>query len=116
LVSYALAGIVEVGLWTGHDWYNEDFKIGVASGVPYSNDSPTHRMIHSPKPLGGTVSDYLSKTNVQRVMSIIGDEDDWDGIFPMRNSVYTYEGFLNAVGKFPAFCNENNKSDEMTDE
>jgi len=35
-------------------------------------------------------------------------EDDWEFLFPMRKPVYTYDGFLRAVGKFDHFCGENN--------
>ncbi len=41
--------------------------------------------------------------NVKRVESIIS-EDDWNYMFPKRTSEYTYRNFLQATGKFPAFC------------
>ncbi len=41
--------------------------------------------------------------NVKRVESII-DATQWAYLFPMRSEEYTYENFLKAVGKFPAFC------------
>ncbi|WP_234393681.1 chitinase [Allofrancisella guangzhouensis] len=41
--------------------------------------------------------------NVKRVESIIS-EKDWNYIFPKRSVEYTYENFLKAVAKFPAFC------------
>ena len=41
--------------------------------------------------------------NVKRVESIIS-EQDWDFLFPMRASEYTYSNFLKAIGKFPAVC------------
>lgn len=43
---------------------------------------------------------------MQKVQSILS-ATQWDFLFPLRNDVYSYDGFLNAVGKFPAFCNEN---------
>ena len=30
----------------------------------------------------------------------------WDYLFPMALSLYTYDYFLQAVGKFPMFCLE----------
>ena len=30
----------------------------------------------------------------------------WEYILPLRNAVYSYEEFLVAVSKFPAFCGE----------
>ena len=32
LLSWASAAIVEDGLWTGNDWYDENLKIGVNNG------------------------------------------------------------------------------------
>jgi chitodextrinase len=101
------------GLWTNEDWYNHQHKVGVANGVPYSDDTATDRAITSPKALDGPVTDYLDKANVQKVQNILS-EDQWDYLFPMRNEVYTYDGFLNAVGKFPKFCMENNDTDNWS--
>ena len=42
------AAIVENGLWTNHDWYDEVEKIGVQNGQPYSNDSAVNRRIRAP--------------------------------------------------------------------
>lgn len=53
--------------------------------------------------LDGPVSDYMTKDNVKRVKDIL-TEEQWNYLFPKKNEVYTYDGFLNAVGKFPAFC------------
>ncbi len=41
--------------------------------------------------------------NVKRVEDIIS-EDDWNYMFPKRTPEYTYRNFLQATGKFPAFC------------
>ena len=41
--------------------------------------------------------------NVQRVERILS-EADFDYLFPHRAPEYTYRGFLQAIGKFPAFC------------
>ena len=41
--------------------------------------------------------------NVQILESIVS-EKNWEFMFPLRNEAYTYRGFLQAVGKFPAFC------------
>ena len=48
-------------------------------------------------------------------MSIV-NETAWEDLFPLRNAVYTYDGFLNAVGKFPAFCDEKPEESSWTDE
>ncbi len=41
--------------------------------------------------------------NVKRIESIIS-EVDWDFLFSKRAPEYTYRHFLQATGKFPAFC------------
>ena len=104
------AGIVADGLWTGADYYNDELMIGVTNGVPYSNDDETTRRIESAMAVDGDALDYLDKANVKRIMRLV-DEDDWDYIFPKRNELYEYEGFLHAAGKFEAFCGESNLSD-----
>lgn len=109
LATYGLAEIVEDGPWTGADWFDSDANIGVFNGVPYGGDDEANRRINSPKPVDGDVTDYMSKDNVQLVTQFL-DEADWDWFFPLRNDVYTLDGFLKAVGKFPAFCGENNRS------
>ncbi len=43
--------------------------------------------------------------NVKRVESIVSPSD-WSYLFPERSPEYTYENFLKAVGKFPAFCGD----------
>lgn len=43
--------------------------------------------------------------NVKRVEQIVS-EQDWDYLFPHRAPEYTYENFLKAIGKFPAFCGD----------
>ena len=34
----ASAAIVQDGIWTGNDWYDDVNEIGVNNGVPYSNN------------------------------------------------------------------------------
>ena len=82
-------------------------KIGVRNGVPYSNDAETTRRINAAMTVDGDALDYRSKPNVRRVMDLV-DEDEWDELFPIRQPLYEYEGFLRAVGKFEAFCGEGN--------
>ena len=40
-------------------------------------------------------------------MSIFG-EDEWLAGFSLADPVYTFDNFLKAVAKFPAFCGESN--------
>ncbi len=41
--------------------------------------------------------------NVKRIESIVS-ASDWEFLFPKRTVEYTYRHFLQATGKFPAFC------------
>jgi hypothetical protein len=41
--------------------------------------------------------------NVRRVMNILSEEK-WDSLFPIAQSQYTYEKFLQAIALFPKFC------------
>ncbi len=43
--------------------------------------------------------------NVLRVERLLTQEM-WDYLTPVKNDLYTYTGFLRAVGKFPAFCGD----------
>ena len=43
--------------------------------------------------------------NVKRVEQIVS-ADDWDFLFAKRAAEYTYQNFLKAVSKFPAFCGD----------
>ena len=64
-------------------------------------------MLRAPLSLDGPIDDYLQMTNVQRVKSVFSAEQ-WQQGFPHANAVYSYNDFLKAVAKFPAFCNDNN--------
>ncbi len=54
-------------------------------------------------------------SNVKRIERLMPKES-WDFLFPICDSSYTYTKFLQAAGKFPAFCGDyENKSDEEAD-
>ena len=41
LIGAALASLsiaYEDGVWSGHDWYNEDEGVGIKNGQPYGQD------------------------------------------------------------------------------
>ena len=44
------------------------------------------------------------------------DEASWNELFPIRDELYTYDGFLHAAGKFEAFCNESNLNNYDADQ
>lgn len=61
----AHAALQADGPWTNNDWYDATNKIGVANGIPYSNDPATQRRITAPLTFDGDVSQsYLQQTNV----------------------------------------------------
>ena len=67
----AEAAIVENGLWTGNDWYKDEYKIGVKNGVPYSNDPMVQRRLTAPLSFDGDIDDiYEDFPNVQRIKSL----------------------------------------------
>lgn len=109
LVAHAHGEIVAEGPWTGNDWFEAASGVGIENGVPVGSTDEANRRITSPQPVDGDVPDYLSKANVQLVQSFL-DEEDWEWFFPFRDDFYTLDGFLKAVGKFPAFCGENNRA------
>jgi len=43
--------------------------------------------------------------NVQRVMRVL-TESMWEKLTPFRLPIYTYDSFLIAVSRYPAFCGE----------
>ena len=111
LGEQALAAIVSNGLWTDNDWYDDSVMIGVANGVPYSNDDDTQRRITAPLSVDGPVDEfYLTLPNVERIKTVF-TEQMWNDGFPQANAIYTYDNFLKAAAKFPAFCNESALSD-----
>ena len=36
-----LAYSYDDGVWSGHDWFNEDEGVGIKNGVPYGQDPET---------------------------------------------------------------------------
>ena len=43
----ALTCAYEDGVWSGHDWYDEDEGVGIKNGVPYGQDPEAQRRIDS---------------------------------------------------------------------
>ena len=111
----ALAKITGTGPWTGHDWEDTNAGIRVVNGVPEGITGEAQIRINAPKPIDGALGDYESQANVQLLGSFF-TEETFEHFFPMRNPVYTYEGFVQAVGKFPYFCGENYHADASAEE
>ena len=53
LLATVQAAIVEDGLWTGNDYLDNQTKIGVENGIPYSTNDSQQRRITSPLPVDG---------------------------------------------------------------
>ena len=82
LATFSEAAIVEDGIWTGHDWYDDAKNIGVKNGEPYSKDKLVQHRLTAPFSVDGSIeADYLTRANVKRVQSIM-DKSDWDRGFP----------------------------------
>lgn len=82
----------------------------VVDGAFIATSPSLIRYLNSVKALPGTPTVDLANpsnnpANVQRIMRLF-KKSDWDYLFPVANKVYTYETFLQAAAKFPAFCNE----------
>ena len=50
--------------------------------------------------------------NVKRVIKVF-DENKYNELTPVRNSIYTYVGFLTSAHKYPRFCAEKNDVDPI---
>ena len=113
----ALSKITGTGPWTGKDWTDADAGIKVVNGVPEGISKEAKIRINAPKPIDGALGDdYKQQANVKRLESFF-TEADFKHLFPKRNAIYTYDGFVKAVAKFPYFCGENyheNVSDKET--
>jgi len=105
LFASTTAGIVENGKWTGNDWYDSTHQTGVKNGVPYSKNADVQRFLMAPIAREGKVPEYESYENVKRVKRVFS-EQQFTYMFPLKKRLYTYDGFLNAVGKYPALCGE----------
>ena len=55
-MAVANAAIVEDGIWTGHDWYDDDLNIGIMNGEPFTNDPVVSRRITAPLSIDGDIS------------------------------------------------------------
>lgn len=74
-------------------------------------DEGLARARHSARTLDGVPEiDMTTMTNnpanVQRAARIVTRAAFETVLFPVRDAIYTYEGFLQAIAKFPAFCGD----------
>lgn len=102
--------IFPTGPWTNDTWTETKMGFTVKDGIVTPTSPSLIRFFNSARTLAGTpVIDNSNPANnpanVQRVMRLF-KQSDWDYLFPLADKVYTYQTFLQAVAKFPAFCNE----------
>jgi hypothetical protein len=107
LLAQTNARIKSSGIWDDNDWYDDSVEIGVEDGEPYSDDPAIHRRIVAAMATEGAVTNYMEFPNVQTVARLL-PESKYDEVFPMKNDLYTYQGFLRSIAKFPKFCGESN--------
>ena len=107
------AAIVQDGPWTDYDWCEaSDIGVCYENGVPTSTSR--QRELDAAMGYDGDTSLdpslWENNANVLKIKEYIPDAATWDDMFPKRNEIYTYEAFLQAAAKFPAFCGENNNT------
>jgi hypothetical protein len=79
----------------------------ITNGIVEGTDGSTNQFIQSSWSAVGHPEDYMLSANVVRIRLLLS-ENDFDEIFPEadRDCHYTYDSFLRAAAKYPAFCNE----------
>lgn len=102
------------GIWTGYDYNDPAMDIGVTNGVPYGISAEANRRIIAATAINSSTDQYESASNVQRAQRLL-PKAQWDSWFPYALPVYTYESFMKAVYKFPAFCGEQSPTETMDD-
>jgi len=77
------------------------------NGIVEGTDESTTQFVQSPWSANGHPEDYRLKDNVVRIRLLLS-ETTFNEIFPEadRDCHYTYDSFLRAAAKYPAFCNE----------
>lgn len=96
--------------WIGDSWTNTQMGFTVVNGVFTATSPSLIRYLNSVRTVNGVPSIDLitignNVPNVQRIMRLF-KQSDWNYLFPVADPVYTYQTFLQAAAKFPAFCNE----------
>lgn len=94
------------GIWTGGDWNDQVNGVQNVNGILSGTTSLSQQRMFSASTIAGDVSSYyLTQANVQMIQSVF-NEDQWNYVNPIANSLYDYQSFLKAAAKFPAFCLE----------
>ena len=75
----------------------------------------TGQFLESPRTIIGHPDDYASQPNAKRVKANLPEStfNEWTS---NASSIYSYQAFLRAVAKFPAFCGESNAPHGYSDD
>ena len=107
LAVAANAEIIDNAFWQGHNMTYAQQKIQIVNGIVEGTDEFTNQFVQSPWSANGHTEDYRLSDNVVRIRLLMS-EAKFNEIFPEadRDCHYTYDSFLRAAAKYPAFCNE----------
>ena len=115
LIATASARIVDNDYWTNeHNFINNTYDMEVEAGIAKGTSNAITSMMRTGWTTEGHPDDYATKSNVMQVKEVFS-EAQWSEWFPSANSLYTYENFLRAAAKYPAFCGEYNPAKSFTD-
>lgn len=109
----ANAEIVDNYYWQKYDKIF-DKNIEIKDGIPYGTDEATDHFVQSSRASCGHKDDYLTQANVLRVRRVfpIAKFNEFTNE-ANRDCQYSYDNFLRAVAKYPAFCNESAHGDSV---
>ncbi len=105
-IASADANIVKTSYWNEHDLPAVS-GVEIENGIALSDDPVLNNMLVEAKSRPGHPDDLSGPENVQRVERVFSEAkyDEWT---TGRNAIYTYNNFLRAVAKYPAFCGLSN--------
>ena len=114
LVSTASARIVDNDYWANnHNFKSNKYDMEVEAGITIGTSDAITAMMRTGWTIEGHPDDYATKPNVLQVKEAFS-QAQWSEWFPNANSLYTYENFLRAAAKYPAFCGEHNQAKSFT--
>lgn len=105
-LAQADANIVSTAYWNAHDIAKVS-GIKVTNGIASSPNVTIGHKLEQGLANPGHPSDVSGLSNVQRVQRVF-PQSKWDEWTSGANALYTYDSFLRAVGKYPAFCGLSN--------
>jgi len=108
------ANIVNTDYWDSHSVAAMD-GVKVEEGIALSDDPLVQFMLVQGRSRAGHSTDIDAYDNVARVKRVFNEAkyNDWT---EQRADIYTYNNFLRAVAKYPAFCGEANSPRGLSDD